>query len=157
MLLPSIYLSTIIAILVAPCADGRPALLRPGSPIDYAELAFEPERWKEKGISTQMIPWEGERLVFLTTTSDLDTGVLTRFVDRMDAGWKLYTDLTGRSPSPFKQVKGKPSIAAVPDGELTCGYGCGFIGCTGVEIAGFYANDYQLVGKSPKAFPHYVF
>ena len=131
--------------------------IKPGSPVDYAELAFEPARWKERGISTQMVPWEGQHIVFLTTAAPLDASAVTRFVKRMDSGWKLYADLTGRSPSPHKQLRGKPVIAAVPDAELTCGYGCGFIGTTGIEIGGFYASDYPLIQRSPKAYPHYVF
>ncbi|MBN1421172.1 MAG: hypothetical protein JXP34_20535 [Planctomycetes bacterium] len=141
----------------APAEPAAPKVLQPGSPIDYRRLAFEPARWKEKGISTRMIPWAGEHIVFLTTTDPLDAAAVTRFVKRMDDGWKLYADLTGRSPAPFKQLRGKPVIAAVPDAGLTCGYGCGFIGSTWIEIAGFYANDYPLVRDRPAAYPHYVF
>lgn len=133
------------------------AVLKPGAPVDYAELAFEPSRWKEGGIDTEMVPWEGKHIVFLTTKAPLEAATVARFVGRMDAGWELYANLTGRSPSPHKELRGKPVIAAVPDAGLTCGYGCGFVGLTGIELAGFYADDYPLVAKSPGAYPHYVF
>jgi hypothetical protein len=45
----------------------------------------------------------------------------------------------------------------VPAADLTCGYGCGYIGATGIEVAGFYGSDYPLVRKQPEAFPHYYF
>jgi len=138
-------------------APAEPEILKPGSPIDYRRLAFEPARWKERGISTQMVPWTAERIVFLTTMDPLDAAAVTRFVKRIDDGWKLYAELTGRSAALFKHLGGKPVIAAVPDAELTCGYGCGSIGLTGIEIAGFYANDYPLVRDRPAAYPHYVF
>jgi hypothetical protein len=131
--------------------------IEPGQPVEYAELAFYPERWKEKKISTEMIPWEGEWVVFLTTKPDLDPAAVTRFVRRIDAGWKLYADLTGRSPSPHKLLNGKPVVAAIPDADLTCGYGCGNVGATNIELSGFYKSDYNLIVRSPKAFPHYVF
>ncbi len=132
--------------------------LRPGEPVDYGKIAFSPEEWKKRGISTQLVPWTGERVVFLTTNNvSLDKKVMAIFLDRLDAGWKLYADLTGRSPGLFKQLNGKPTIAAVPRGSLTCGIGCGFIGATGIEVAGFYTSDYPLVSKHTAAFPHYYF
>src|SRR5258707_1253633 len=92
--------------------------LKPGPAIDYGKLAFYPQRGKERKVSTQLFPWTGKHIVLLTTRSALDGKTMTRFVDRLDGGWKLYADLVGRSPKPFKQVGGKPSIAAVPDAGL---------------------------------------
>jgi hypothetical protein len=131
--------------------------LEPGAAIDYGPLAFYPERWKEKKVSTTMVPWPGERTVFLTTTAPLDPSTVTLFVTRIDAAWKLYAETTGQSPPLYRQLGGKPTIAAVPRGDLTCGYGCGMVGATGIELSGFYGHDYPLVLRRPKAFPHYVF
>jgi len=150
------YLSLSMMTAISGAAAG-PVPIKPGPTIEYGELAFYPERWKEKKISTTLVPWNGERVVFLTTTRPLDAGAVTRFVRRIDAGWKLYTELTGRSPTILKQIDGKPVIAAIPSADLTCGYGCGMVGATGIELGGFYDNDYPLVLRSPKAFPHYVF
>jgi hypothetical protein len=80
-----------------------------------------------------------------------------RWVSRLDGGWQVYSDLTGRAPGPFKVLDGKPVIAAVPSGELTCGVGCGFIGATGIELAKFYDDDFPKLSKRPGWMPHYVF
>jgi len=131
--------------------------LKPGEAVDYSKLAIYPERWKERKVDTKLYPWQGKEVVLLTTKDDLDGEVMARFVSQLDAGWKLYADLIGKSPRPFKQVAGKPCIAAIPGAELTCGYGCGYIGATGIEAAGFYATDYPLAKKNPNAFSHYYF
>ena len=141
-----------------PAAEtAKPAELKPGEPVDYGKLAFYPERWEKHKLSTQLVPWEGRHVVLLTTRSDLDRAVMTRFVERLDGGWKLYADLVQSSPQPFKQIRGKPTIAALPRGDLSCGYGCGYIGVTGVEVAGFYDHDYPMVEKDRDAFAHYYF
>lgn len=129
----------------------------PGRAIDYGPMAFFPNRWKEQEHSTQLFPWEGKQVVLLTTKKDLDPKVIEVFLDRLDGGWKYYADMVGQSPRPGKLLKNKPTIAVVPDGRLTCGYGCGLVGATGIEVAGFDGSDYPLVVKNPKAFPHYYF
>jgi hypothetical protein len=155
------WLAAFLSVLA--CAGGMPASdkpgerLRPGEAINYADLAFYPERWKERKVATRLFPWEGRKVVLLTTTADLDGAAMTRFVERLDAGWQLYADLVGRPPRPLKLVNRKPCIAAVPDARLTCGYGCGYIGATGIEVAGFYDSDFPLVRMKPGAFPHYYF
>jgi len=131
--------------------------LKPGEAVDYGKMAFYPERWKKQKAAGKLYPWQGKEVVLLTTKDDLDGEVMARFVGRLDGGWKLYADLVGKPPRPFKLVAGKPSIAAVPDASLTCGIGCGYIGATGIEVGGFHASDYPLVKKSLKAFPHYYF
>lgn len=102
-------------------------------------------------------PWTGAQVAFLTTRTNLDGAVMRRIVERLDAGWALYADLTGRRPRPFKQLAGMPVIAAVPDSGLTCGYGCGYVGLTGIELGGFYEHDYPLVAGNRNASPHYWF
>jgi hypothetical protein len=136
-------------------AAPAPEVAKPGDPIDYRP--FFPDRWKAKDQSTRMVPWEGGRVVLLTTGSDLDGKTVAVFLKRFDAGWKLYADLTGRAPRPFRVHNGKPTIAAVPDAGYTCGIGCGYVGATGIEVGGFYAGDYALVARRPEAFPHYYF
>jgi hypothetical protein len=152
-----------VYVVLLSCAYGAPRAadgdkeLKPGPAVDYGKLAFYPKRWTDRRLSTRLVPWRGSQVVLLTAKADLDGKTMARFVDRLDGGWKLYADLVGRSPKTFRQVGGKPSIAAVPDAALTCGLGCGFIGLTGIEVAGFYASDYALVYKQPDAFPHYYF
>jgi hypothetical protein len=138
-------------------AAAEPAELKPGEPIDYAPLAFQPKVWAEKKQSTEMLPWEGTNIVFLTTAGDYDPKMMARWVQRLDAGWQLYADLTGARPRPFKQLHGKTPIAAVPGFEYTCGAGCGYVGSTGIELAMFYKWNYPALVKNPEAMPHYVF
>ncbi|MBI5385303.1 MAG: calcium-binding protein [Verrucomicrobia bacterium] len=139
----------------AAAASPAPATLQAGPAVDYAGLAFYPKRWQDRGLSTQLHPWPGERVIFFTTRTNFDSAVMARFVGRLDRAWKLYADLTGRSPNAFKQFDGKPVIAAVPDAGLTCGYGCGYVGATGIEVGGFYDGDYPLFAAKTNAFPHY--
>jgi hypothetical protein len=130
---------------------------KPGKPVEYKGLAMFPDRWEKAGAPTQLVPWEGQRVVLLTTKPDFDPKVMGVFVARLDGGWKVYADLVGKAPNSLRVVKGKPPIAAVPDVALTCGLGCGYVGSTGIEVAGFYASDYELVKRDPRAFPHYYF
>jgi hypothetical protein len=138
-------------------AAAEAAVLQPGIPIDYAPLAFQPKVWAEKKQSTQMLPWEGTNIVFLTTPGDYDAKLMARWVQRLDAGWEQYADLTGAKPRPFKQINGKTTIAAVPGFEYTCGAGCGYVGSGGIELAMFYKWNYPALLKNPEAMPHYVF
>jgi len=118
---------------------------------------MDPQHWKETSTSTMLFPWWGREVVFLTTRSDVDREVMARLLARLDAGWRLYADLTGRRPAPFKLLDGKPTMIAVPNADFTCGYGCGYVGATGIEFAGFYGEDCTLLRSNPKAMPHYYF
>jgi hypothetical protein len=140
------------------CAPVRAvSAIAPGAARDCNDIVFYPERWKETNTSTMLYPWPGREVVFLTTRKDLDREVMARLLTRLDDGWRLYAELTGRRPDPFKLFDDKPALVAIPSAELTCGFGCGYIGCTGIEFAGFYGEDYQLLRESPKAMPHYYF
>ncbi|MEO0477184.1 MAG: calcium-binding protein, partial [Planctomycetota bacterium] len=108
-------------------------------------------------VSTQLVPWEGEEVVFLTTSAEFDHAVIGRMLDKLDAGWLHFEKIVGKRPRPFKQLNKKPTIAAVPDGRLSCGAGCGYVGATGIEVALFYSRDYAILQKNPDAFLHYYF
>jgi hypothetical protein len=133
------------------------AELKPGEPVDYAPLAFQPETWKAKGQSTHLLPWTGSNVVFLTTPGRYDGRLMARWVQALDGGWALYADLTGQPPAPLKQLDGRATIAAVPDAEFTCGAGCGYVGASGIELAMFYDVNYPALKRDPLAIPHYVF
>lgn len=132
-------------------------LITPGEAVDYGSQAFYPKRWKEKNIDPMMVPWKGERVVFLTGDSDLDRQVMTGLLAKLDEGWAHYEKLTGSRPRLFKQVDGMPTMAAIPKMELTCGYGCGYVGATGIELGAFYRSDYKNISADPKAIPDYYF
>jgi hypothetical protein len=133
------------------------AALEPGPAVDYAKLAFQPRTWAQKGVSTQLTPWTGSNVVFLTVGDRFDHDLMERWVRNLDAGWSLYADLTGRRPGASRQLDGRAPIAAVPDGSFTCGAGCGFVGHTGIELAMFYDHNYPALQRNPRAMPHYVF
>jgi hypothetical protein len=136
---------------------GAASAVAPGSARDCNDIVFYPERWRESNTSTLLYSWPGQEVVFLTTRQDLDHEVMARLLGRLDDGWRLYADLTGRRPEPFKLFDGKPALVAIPNSDLTCGFGCGYIGCTGIEFAGFYDEDHKLLRENPKAMPHYYF
>lgn len=142
---------------IAGPAAAQEKLIEPGTPIDFKTLAMFPHRWAEQGFSTKMVPWEGQRVVFFTTSADLDKRVMTRLLGRLDAGWQLYEELTGRRPRTLRHFHDKTTMTAVPSMKLTCGLGCGMIGATGIEFAGFYNHDYRMMSRDPEAFPHYYF
>lgn len=130
--------------------------IKPGKTIDTSKLAFYPKRWKQQGHALEMVPWEGKQIVFLTIGDAHDPKVMTALVDSLDKGWELYADVTGQKPKTFKAVNGKVTIAAVPNG-MTCGYGCGYIGSTGIEMTDFYRGHLPKLKKNPKAVPHAYF
>lgn len=138
-----------------PAEDVAP--LKSGGRFDYSKYAFQPEAWKKRNLSFQLAPWSGTNVLFLTTDDTLDPSLMGIWVSRLDAGWQLYAELTGRIPSPLRQFEGKVTIAAVPGYDLTCGAGCGYIGATGIEVAMFYDQNYPELKSHPKAMPHYVF
>lgn len=151
------FLLLSLALVVSDLRAAEVAPLKPGSPFDYTKFAFQPEFWKKRDLSLQLIPWTGTNVIFLTTDDKLDPVLMGIWVSRLDAGWKLYADLTERVPSPLRQFEGKVTIAAVPGYDLTCGAGCGYVGATGIELAMFYDNNYPELKTRPNAMPHYVF
>ncbi|YCM42722.1 hypothetical protein V2O64_15520 [Verrucomicrobiaceae bacterium 227] len=133
------------------------AEIEAGKAIDYSKLAFYPDRWEKQGFEMQLHPWVGEHIAFLTVTDDFDPKAMTGFIGKLDGGWKTYLDFTGKSPRPTRQVDGKTPIAAIPGSGLTCGFGCGYVGHTGIEANGFYTNTYKSIQKDPRNTPHIYF
>lgn len=113
--------------------------------------------------------YSGTHVVFLCLVSrgPYDPAVMRYFLSRLDAGWKKALQIVScPSPaprSPAHTVAGSAAlVAAVPDSALTCGYGCGYSGMGGVEVAGFYDHDYpSMVRESQtsdlRSFSHYYF
>lgn len=143
---------------VSTCALAAEAA-RPSNPklVDYKPLAFQPQTWEEKKVSTMLLPWPGTNIVFLTTNGTYDSHLMSVWVNRLDRGWALYADLMGKRPEPFKQLEGRATIAAVPDFDFTCGAGCGYLGATGIELGMFYGWNYPALKRNSNAMPHYVF
>lgn len=153
----TILLACVIVLTIGCLCSADQTPVAPGDPVDYNDIAIYPERWNQLEDRPKLFPWVGDEIVFLTARADLDHKVVNRLLNRLDTGWLVYAELTGRRPAPFKQLAGKPTITAVPVGNLTCGYGCGYVGATGIEVTGFYNKDYAQLKARPKAMPHYYF
>jgi hypothetical protein len=143
--------------LVLPLRADKPGPLKPGKPFDYSGHAFQPKSWEARQLDMKLIPWAGKDVVFLTMDDAHDPALMALWVSRLDAGWRLYAELTGSKPGLFRHSGGKVTIAAVPGADLTCGAGCGYVGATGIELAMFYDHDYPLLKTRPETMPHYVF
>ena len=124
---------------------------------DYSKLAFYPDRWKKAGADFEMLAWEGQNVVFLTKKGEYKKDELSAFVGRLDEGWQAYAELVGEQPRRLKAFRGKPTICALPKSNLSCGYGCGFVGATGIEASAFYSIDLPNFKKHPNSFQHYYF
>ncbi len=133
------------------------AEIKAGDGLDYSKLAFYPKRWEEKKVDTVMFPWIGKNVAFLTITDAFDPKVMTEFVETLDKGWDTYLKFTAKAPRMYRHVEKRTPIAAIPDGGLTCGAGCGRVGATGIEANYFYSSTYKNLEKNPKAVPHLYF
>ena len=125
--------------------------------VDCSKIAFNPDRWRDAGLSFQMSAWQGEAIVFLSRPGDYDSERMMMFVNVLDRGWKVYLRLVGKNPGLHRHLNQKPTICAVPDSKLTCGYGCGYVGTSGIEVAGFYNTDWPQFVAHPDVFSHYYF
>lgn len=130
--------------------------LRP-TEVSYERLAFYPKRWRKAKADFDMLAWEGRNVVFLTKKGEYDAKIMTAFVNKLDDGWQTYSELVGTQPRRLKQINGKPTICAIPKSNLSCGYGCGFVGATGIEASAFYSTDLPEFQKRPDGFQHYYF
>lgn len=125
--------------------------------VNFEKLAFYPKRWKAAKVDFNMLAWRGEHLTFVTKAGEYDEKKMSAFVKMLDTGWKTQLELVGQAPRLFRQIDGKPTLCALPKSNLSCGYGCGYVGATGIEVAGFYNKDWPTFAKSPDAFAHYYF
>ncbi|MGI9239543.1 MAG: calcium-binding protein [Verrucomicrobiales bacterium] len=130
--------------------------LEPGEPFDYPSIAFYPDRWEKKDLTAPMTPWVGEEIVLVTPDDSPDRKVIGEFVGHLDRGWALYREIVGKSPKMHKAYAGKPTIAILPAPGLSCGYGCGYVGSTGIEMSDF-KNHYRAAEADPLAVPHAYF
>ena len=138
-------------------AAEEPGPLHSSKLVDYGPLAFRPHVWENRHVSTLLSPWIGTNVVFLTTNGAYNIGLMSCWVNRLDQGWALYTELMPEPPRKLKHFDGRATIVAVPDFDFTCGAGCGYVGNTGIELAMFYARDFPAFERNTNSMPHYVF
>ena len=91
------------------------------------------------GVDLTLHVWEGNNISVLTSSGELDSGVMGRLVAKLDAAWGVYGNLTGNTPYrwPPTTLNGRATIAEVP---TTCGAGCGYLGANGIELQTTYWN-----------------
>ena len=116
-------------------------------------MITQPKSWEKRGLSLQLIPWVGTNVMFLTTSANLDPDLMAKWVSRLDAGWRLYADLTGRKPNPFRQFEGKVTIAAVPGADVPSGAcaRCTRQGSCRTPRLSFTSTGWQICGGSSRA------
>ncbi|TWT84415.1 hypothetical protein CA13_58930 [Planctomycetes bacterium CA13] len=124
---------------------------------DASNLAFYPKRWKEHGQEFDMLVWEGENVALLTSPGEYDSKVIAGFVSRLDDGYRVYQDIIGVAPRPYKQYQEKATICAVKGPEILGAYALGFVGYTGIEVSAFYRKDLPGYTENPNSFAHYYF
>lgn len=148
-----LYTIALSALLSTPLFAGD---LKPGEPFDYPSMAFYPERWKAKDVTAPMLPWVGEKVALITPDEPLDGKVMGQFVGHLDRGWNLYREIVGKDPRLHKNFEGTPTIAVLPKRGLSCGYGCGYVGSTGIEMSDF-GSHYKKAKANPLNVPHAYF
>jgi hypothetical protein len=141
--------------LVAPAV--LHAEITPGEPIDVSKIVMQPKSWEKGGHEMKMVPWVGKHITFLTVSEDLDKKVMNEFIGHLDDAWALYEKVTHQKPRPLRMAEGKPTIIALPADNLTCGYGCGYVGATGIEMTHFYRQQFPELQADSKAVPHCFF
>ncbi|MCC9642483.1 family 20 glycosylhydrolase [Rhodopirellula sp. JC740] len=153
------FLTLLLSLLAGPLLAEEGSDSQALTPVlaDYAKLAFYPDRWKKAEADFEMLAWEGENVVFLTKKGNYSREELTAFVKRLDDGWGTYSELVGQQPRQFKAIHNKPVICALPQADLSCGHGCGYVGATGIEASAFYSTDLPNFQKDPSSFRHYYF
>lgn len=96
------------------------------------------------GTVLELTPWPGEHVAYLTPQNlGFDDPAAMQFlVSATDAAYEWYAATTGQEPIPYAptQYDGLSTVAFVPD---TCGFGCGYLGYTGIE---FLQNDWAGAG-----------
>lgn len=146
----------IITLLAALTASTYASQLKPGEPFDYPSQAFYPDRWIEKELTAPLYPWVGEEITLLTPGDKLDPKVISTFVGHLDRGWNLYREIVGKSPRKNKLYADTSTIAIMPAAGLTCGYGCGYVGSTGIEMTDF-DRHYKNAKADSDRVPHAYF
>jgi hypothetical protein len=66
--------SLVCAVALVSFVASKAAELKPGDPVDYGKMSFNPGEWTKKKIDPMMLPWEGSNVVFLTTKGEFDLG-----------------------------------------------------------------------------------
>lgn len=117
-----------------------------------------------QGDTLQLYAWEGQHVVFMTPTPNLDDQVMGEILDTVDKAYEFYTQVTGREPTKWDAnsttyqghgtYQGKATIAAVP---RTCGAGCGQIGWQGIELLQPYFDGFYTHVKDQGLYDQIVF
>ncbi|WP_238308628.1 calcium-binding protein, partial [Methylorubrum suomiense] len=81
-----------------------------------------------------LYPWLGRNVALLTASNFLDGSVMEQIINKLDDGYDIYAQITGREPNPYLVYSGIASIAQVPSAFKGGASAIGYLGFTGIEI-----------------------
>jgi hypothetical protein len=103
--------------------SAKMSLMASPGPVPYKDF---------EGNQQFLHPWLGKRIALLTRDGHHDPRLMAEMVERLDAAYGFHTKILGREPGLHVVYNGLAVIAEVPS---TCGYGCGMVAHTGIELA----------------------
>jgi len=119
-----LFAISVAAVAVPPGAAQKASPINNGTPPAVSYTSFD-------GDTFTLYAYVGEHVALLAPSQDLDRTVVNNIVDTFDGIYTYYAQATGRTPTLYAQYEGRGTVAVVPS---TCGYGCGYLGFTGIEL-----------------------
>jgi chitodextrinase len=99
---------------------------------DYSQINAKPTQYTSmRNVLHNLQAWEGQHVAVLSRRADASPLVMRAMVKTFDDAYRYYRNTTGHTPGNYFTYNGKLSIADVDD---TCGFACGFLNVTGIEI-----------------------
>jgi hypothetical protein len=108
----------------SPLAQTPPAPAFPQTPPAVSYRSIE-------GDDLTLYAYVGTHVALLAPSPDLDQDVAASIVATLDGVYTYYAQATGRTPYLYLNYAGRTTVAVVPS---TCGYGCAYLGATGIEL-----------------------
>lgn len=124
-------LRTIAILIMVLCSILLALTVQGQSPEPISYTSFE-------GDILTLYPYSGEHVAILVPNLSYDESVLNNMVFVYDDAYSFYQQATGKQPSLYINHNGLSTIAVVPK---TCGYACGYLGATGIEITNYGFDD----------------
>ena len=93
----------------------------------YEYVSFKNEKFSRTA-------WVGRNVTLLTYSPNLDSNVMARILNALDAAYDTYAEVTQFTPGIARSYQGKISIAEMTPETIGCGAACGYLGATGIEI-----------------------
>jgi hypothetical protein len=94
------------------------------------------------GYDLSLYPYLGRNIAFLVDSDSGDAATMNSIVDVFDTAYDYYASATGRSPTLYYEYNGLATVAVAPATCSGLGYGCGYLGATGIELV---TNAFNLL------------